>query len=796
MAFLDRIRFKVVNKQIVGYKSNKKEVTVSKDILSIGENAFENTAIESIHINEGVTSLENRCFANMPHLKEITIPSSVKSWGVNIFYSDYELETVNMASGLDIVSFGLFNRCINLHSIILPQSIEEISDRAFYKCEKLSELDMPLNLKKIGVEAFAYSAIRHINLKSTMVKKIPQKAFDYCRELESIRFSHFLSIVDNEAFKDCKKLRYVETNPCLTKIGFGSFMGTGIKSIDLPDSLQALGGYSFYDCSNLMEIKIPSKITQINKGTFMNCKSLKRVILSDELVRIDEGAFKNCFSLQEIILKKNVEFVSKEAFANCVDLKTLVIENDDLIIEKNAFINCSSLKKIVYKGKNIDVSNLIIEDLSKSLLEELYANSEKLKAFKGPISIKVINELKEINLFDEFYNNAHYREYRRLYDMVFFVENHNFSAKDDFFLFCYTMGVFNKATSQKSSELIRSMIDEGLIDMNNISFLVKGLTFKPVDYSMVETITDKSSSFLEDIIIHSDMQIGFMGKCLEEYNMVQHTNTTNSGDHRTLKPTLKKFINYFDEDKFYNVQTKADSELAKEIGRFYDDQSTFNKAKLVMLAFKTSGLENSLISEERRKEKCELINMTKARYLSLKESTLDIFNQLHYEFLKKDDPRNLTVAKECDACCAHIEGSGDSICIASVLDPHTQTLVISNPFGEVLSKATFSVNEEKRSIIINSVQISRHLVRGRENVVVNKYLDAFKEFIKDYKVNKGNIQKVYLGVNKSSLVEYFPNMGEDEVCESVNYSKYGISRKYSGDWKNKQRCIYNEIKSK
>jgi hypothetical protein len=76
-------------------------------------------------------------------------------------------------------------------------------------------------------------------------------------------------------------------------------------------------------------------------------------------------------------------------------------------------------------------------------------------------------------------------------------------------------------------------------------------------------------------------------------------------------------------------------------------------------------------------------------------------------------------------------------------------------------------------------------------------LEAFKIFVEDYNKHHHNkINKVNLATNKSSLLSYFPIYSRKELCTSIDYSEYGIDRKYEGDWNKGQVCIYYNFKGK
>lgn len=791
MTIFDRFKFKVENGKIVGYKLNKKEVTISGSISTIAHHAFSKSDLETIYVKEGVKVLESGCFSKMKKLKSVFLPSSLVDIGTSIFSGDENLEMVSLPKNLTIIPLGMFNNCKSLELLGTSSKLSSVEDRAFYNCRRLKNVDIGENLSYIGIQAFYNSGIKEINLDSCKVRSIREQTFYGCCNLTRFVTGRNLINIEEEAFLECKKLEFVRLTNGLSKIGRRAFKSTGIKKLILPDTIVDIEEEAFGNCSNLTNLVLPRKIREIPKKCFKNCHSLHVIYFPSNLERIGESAFENCYSIKEVVIPKTVSLIEKNAFSNCSYLKRIVIENDDVNLEGNIFSNCYSLEKIVYCGKEIDVSNLVIDNIDKNFLQELIKNENKLSKIKVPVSVKCLNELNKVGLLEEFLDNSYYKNYNRLYSKLFGVDRFNIDGKNSFFKLCYSLGVFNRETTQKSSELIYDYIDRGMIDDLLIKNMVNELTYKPIDINMINTINDRSLPFFSDVIKHSKSEIGFLGKCLEEYNNVQSTNKTNKGEHRQLKPTLRKFINYFDNDKFSGIDNERDFNLSIEIGKFYDEQRVFDKAKKIFNKFYESGIQESIISESKRKEAYERIDNSKRKIMVMRRDFSKILKEIHYEFLKKSDPKNLTIGKYCDSCCAHIEGIGESICNASVLDPLTQTLVITNRFDDILSKATFTINEEFGAIVINTIQVNKSRILENEQKIADKYMEAFKNLIIDYNENhQTKITRIYLGTNKSHLTEYFKANEEDFVCPSINYSKYGEVGSYPGDWMKGQLCIY------
>ena len=99
-----------------------------------------------------------------------------------------------------------------------------------------------------------------------------------------------------KTFANCKKLGNVELNDGIKSIGAEAFLGTSIKTIRIPRTVEAIGQSAFFDCRNL-----------------------KTVILNEGLKRIVQGAFENS-SIESITFPGTVQWVGNDVKRSNINL--------------------------------------------------------------------------------------------------------------------------------------------------------------------------------------------------------------------------------------------------------------------------------------------------------------------------------------------------------------------------------------------------------------------------------------------------------------------------------------------
>lgn len=259
-----------------------------------------------------VAYIGKEAFVNT-NVKNVIIPDGILAIGEYAFSQMRSLRKVTLPNTLLAICADAFEGCANLCEINFPDSLQAIGEYAFSECKKLKGFTPPRDLRYIGSDAFCHCA----------------------------------GVSGNLIFNDNIK-----------SISGGSFVGTSIQSLVLPDGLNSVAACAFSSCEKLKTVKFPATVGDCDNGLgwgcFGGCISLEEINIPENLTGISSSVFQDCRSLKSIKIPASVTSVMDDAFDRCYALRDIYFESKDCGIYYNSFLFTPGLTVHAPKGGSVE----------------------------------------------------------------------------------------------------------------------------------------------------------------------------------------------------------------------------------------------------------------------------------------------------------------------------------------------------------------------------------------------------------------------------------------------------------
>lgn len=249
--------------------------------------------------------------------------------------------------------------------INIPDSISAINDMAFSNVYQLKTINIGAGVSFIGESPFVYSyKIENVNVS---------KDNQWFTDVDGVLFS-----------KDMKRLVYYP-------------VGRSETSYTIPDGVEVISEYAFYQEDDLVEIILPDTLTEIEDDAFNGCSSLKEIVFPSSLVTLGERSFDNCMALESIFFSKSIEKIGGSSFANSPILKNIEVdkENPVYFVDDGVLYSDHGSVLVIYPaGKG---NEFVVPDGVTQIGTSAFSSAKALEKVTFPSSLTIIDKMAFYN---------------------------------------------------------------------------------------------------------------------------------------------------------------------------------------------------------------------------------------------------------------------------------------------------------------------------------------------------------------------------------------------------------------
>ncbi len=342
--------------------SSLKNFTGVNGLEILGENAFANTQVKVVYLNDAldveslrltgipfdgmtVTVLagstkyveDNDVIYNADKSKllyvnasvtgEFTIPAGVTAIG-DYAFAGSKVSKVVFANSVASIGIGAFKNSSVTAIDFAGSTLTAIPENAFEN-SNITAIELPRSITKLGAKAFKSSAIS--SFKGEGLLSIGNNAFESCIALQSVALADGVKEMGDSVFENCTALTEA-TMPSLEKLGaYTFFNASSLERVTFGDNALTVGTYTFAR-TPIKTVSLGKALISIGEGAFYECRSLQTLTLPDTVRKVDSFAFYGCSKLSKVEGLENVESFAGYSFYG-TGLQTLHLNNAKYIGE-------------------------------------------------------------------------------------------------------------------------------------------------------------------------------------------------------------------------------------------------------------------------------------------------------------------------------------------------------------------------------------------------------------------------------------------------------------------------------
>ncbi|MBE5751758.1 MAG: leucine-rich repeat domain-containing protein [Clostridiales bacterium] len=373
-------------------------------LVGLGLAAESDIVISSTYNGLPVTEIAECAFEEVEHISSVTIPDTVTTIGNEAFKGCDGLKNVTIGNSVTTIGEEAFARCVNLTNVAIGNSVTTIEFGAFQGCESLTSITIPDSVATIREETFgSCENLASVTIGSS-VTTIENDVFYRCDNLTSVYYTGDIAgwcAINFEGY-------YGESYVKLLSNGVDLYINNELIEGDLiiPDGVERINNYVFYDCTSLTSVTIPDSVTTIGDGAFSGCYRITEVynksslnitaggsdngyvgyyathvvteesergtfttddngyfiytngndkvlvgytgeetdlMLPSDITQIKSYAFYKCWNLTNVTIPASVTTIGDYAVYGCHNLTRVTIGNSVSTIGEYAFCGCDSL---------------------------------------------------------------------------------------------------------------------------------------------------------------------------------------------------------------------------------------------------------------------------------------------------------------------------------------------------------------------------------------------------------------------------------------------------------------------
>lgn len=375
---VDNIKYEITSSSTVNFNANDPTDDTTLGTLIIPETiTYNGTTYTVTGVTRGKSWPDNNEYINS--VIKVELPATVNSVPEHIFRNYKGLQEVKFLGNIPSFNNAEFYQCTALTKVELanPTALTKIGGSVFYYCSNLVTFEIPQTVTVVDGEAFRECKKLTGNINLPNLKTLGGSAFRGCAAISSVKIGGTISGVANHAFYGAKSVTSIDFSACtnLTYIGENAFRECEkATSIIVPSGYTSIGNYAYQNCYALESVVIHDGVLTIGQYAFQSDSKIKSIIIPDSVTSIGYMAFQSS-GLTSVKMSNAVTTFGGNCFQG-TKISSVILPATLTTTEKDIFNSVSTLNTVVFANSNVSgYTNTLFSSCSNIKLV-FYAGSD------------------------------------------------------------------------------------------------------------------------------------------------------------------------------------------------------------------------------------------------------------------------------------------------------------------------------------------------------------------------------------------------------------------------------------
>ena len=318
------------------FASPLEQITMGRELTTIGWRAFAATKLTQVHIPGAVSYVGSGAFYGCTQLTGITVAPENSSYtavdGV-LFTKDGKTlvaypagagTAYSIPEGTQTVAAEAFRQNDMLTAVTFPSTLKHIRPLAFCDTVNLTAIDLPAGLETVGAAAFGKSLAMEFGANRVQIRLGANVSWVGEAAFDGYRVTDFAVDEANASYSARDGFLMNVTGTRLVRVA-----NTVQGALSVPDTVNHIDDGAFTDCGGLTELTLPDSVTSVSANADFPT-ALKKLSVGASLLNWNNLKF--CAGVEELVISPlNPNFVLREENVYNGDVTQLLLyRNGDM----------------------------------------------------------------------------------------------------------------------------------------------------------------------------------------------------------------------------------------------------------------------------------------------------------------------------------------------------------------------------------------------------------------------------------------------------------------------------------